>query len=159
MTQNILNPAAVKLGGRIEYLGFLAGRLENTETKSLQQYFKGTFSSFIFTWLELHERVIGSPSWTGWLMLPVTDENRTELCKHKILRKCWILQALIGGLESDICLTKWYDRYNHISLAYNFFSSFYHAITLKHICKEYCFTFLFVVRRTFNSPIKTPGRP
>ena len=78
MTVNILNPAAVKLGGRIEYLGFLAGRLESTETKSLQQYFKGTFSSFIFTWLELHERVIGSPSCTGWLIFPVTDENITE---------------------------------------------------------------------------------
>ena len=51
MTQNILNPAAVKLSGRIEYLGFLAGRLESTETKSLQQNFnetfKGTFRKFL----------------------------------------------------------------------------------------------------------------
>ena len=93
MTQNILNPAAVKLGGRIEYLGFLAGRLENTKIKSLQQNFQVIFRCFLFTLLELHEMVIGSPSWTGWLMLPVTDENRTELYEHQILRKCQKLKA------------------------------------------------------------------
>ena len=46
MTQNILNPAAVKLSGRIEYLGFLAGRFENTKIKSLQQNFQVIFRCF-----------------------------------------------------------------------------------------------------------------
>ena len=40
MTQQILNPAAVKLSRRFEHLGFLAGRLESAEIKSLQQNFK-----------------------------------------------------------------------------------------------------------------------
>ena len=53
VTVNILNPAAVKLGGRIEYLGFLAGRLESTETKSLHSRIstrlsRGLSESFFF---------------------------------------------------------------------------------------------------------------
>ena len=40
MTQQILNPAPVKLSRRFEHLGFLAGRLESAEIKSLQQNFK-----------------------------------------------------------------------------------------------------------------------
>ena len=37
VTQNILNPPAVKLSGRIEHLGWAAGWLESAETKSLQE--------------------------------------------------------------------------------------------------------------------------
>ena len=37
VTQNILNPPAVKLSGRIEHLGWAAGWLESAEAKSLQE--------------------------------------------------------------------------------------------------------------------------
>ena len=133
MTQNILNPAAVKLSVRIEHLGVLVARwFESAETKRLNfKNFKVSFRSF-FTWLELHERVIGWPRWTGWLILPVTDENRTELCKHKILRKCWKLQAIaIGGL-SQIYVWQNYiinlDIYVLRLTSENI--SFYHAIKI-----------------------------
>ena len=46
-TQNILNPAAVKLSVRIEHLGVLVSRrFESAETKRLQQNLKVTFRSF-----------------------------------------------------------------------------------------------------------------
>ena len=166
MTQNILNPAAVKLSVRIEHLGFLVARwFESAEIKRLQQNFKLTFRSF-FTWLELHERVIGWPRWTGWLILPVTDENRTELCKHKIFRKCWKLQAIAMGGWSQIYV--WQNDIINLAICFKASKWKYFIVSCIKIMtqhrnkctwKECCFIFLFVVERTFHSPIKTPRRP
>ena len=61
------NPAAFELGVRIEYQASSGERrFEKADIKILRQNFKVILIDFIFTWLALHERVIGWPSLTGF---------------------------------------------------------------------------------------------